>query len=232
MLDEMKVYLKVIQSKVVDECLCKDILKKISLLNVTEMSKDRMLIADLFCSVLQAIQENKINELEKEIIEAFKNISQIARTGKENSSLVIIDFLNHLYQHRNYVHQKIDISQDEILILLKDMEAIKFVLLICDEDGERYFPANRLLSNIVLDVNFINSRIEPYHINLLQLAVEMFKITGEVDPQEQFERLINTCNLHFIRYLDGTSTRIDTIDMTNYKYNNVMVFYNEREKKC
>ena len=97
MLDEMKVYLKVIQSKVVDECLCKDILKKISLLNVTEMSKDRMLIADLFCSVLQAIQENKINELEKEIIEAFKNISQIARTGKENSSLVIIDFLNHLY---------------------------------------------------------------------------------------------------------------------------------------
>ena len=231
MLDEMKVYLKVIQSKVVDECLCKDILKKISLLNVTEMSKDRMLIADLFCSVLQAIQENKINELEKEIIEAFKNISQIARTGKENSSLVIIDFLNHLYQHRNYVHQKIDISQDEILILLKDMEAIKFVLLICDEDGERYFPANRLLSNIVLDVNFINSRIEPYHINLLQLAVEMFKITGEVDPQEQFERLINTCNLHFIRYLDGTSTRIDTIDMTNYKYNNVMVFYNEREKK-
>ena len=116
------------------------------------------------------------------------------------------------------------------MILLDDLEPIKFLFLMCDENKERYFPAHRLLSNIVCDSHFIKSKIEPYHINILQLAVEMFKITGEEDPQKQFEQLINTCHLKFINYLDGKSIRVDTVDMANYKHNNVMVFYNREEK--
>ena len=75
-----------------------------------------------------------------------------------------------------------------------------------------------------------SSKIEPYHINLLQLAVEMYKITGGVNPQEQFEKLIDNCKLQFINYLDGTSIRVDTIDMANYRHNHVMVLTFVRKK--
>lgn len=231
MLIELKSYLEAIQSKVNDIELCKEILEKLARFNVIEMSKNRVLIADLFYSVLKSIQESEGDNLENEVIQAFKNISQIAQSGEESSSLILINFLNNLYQHRNGLFSKIDISKDETAILLKDLEPIKFILMICDEGGKRYFPINRLLSNIILDSNFITSRIEIYHINLLQLAVEMYSIIEDGNPQEQFEYLINECNLHFICYLDGTSTRVDTIDMANYRYNNVMVFYNEKDKK-
>lgn len=231
MLTELRSNLEAIQSKVNDIDLCKEVLKKLAGLNVTEMSKNRVLIADLLYSVLQSVQEIDGDKLEEEVFKAFKNISQIAISDKKSASLILVNFLNELYQRRDGTLSEINISVDEVVVLLNDLEPIKFVLLICDKDGKRYFPANRLLSNIILDSEFISSRIEPYHINLLQLAVEMYRITGDGNPQEQFERLINECNLHFIRYLDGTSTRVDTIDMANYRYNNVMVFYDEKEKK-
>lgn len=232
MLIELRSYLEAVQSEINDLNLCKEILKKLTELNVTEMSKDRVLIADLWYSVVKSIQEiDDDNKLENEVIESFNNISQIAKSGEDSSSLILINFLNDLYQHRNGMMSKINVSVQESTILLNDLEPIKFIFLICDEDENRYFPANRLLSNIVLDSHFISSKIEPYHINLLQLAVEMYRITGDADPQKQFEHLIKECNLHFINYLDGTSTRVDTIDMANYRYNNVMVFYNEKEKK-
>lgn len=231
MLTELRSSLEAIQSKVNDIELCREALEKIANLNVTEMSNNRALVADLFYVALEAIQEIKGDYLENEVLGAFKNVSQIAKPGEESASLILVNFLNDLYQHRKGISSEIKVSVDETIVLLKDLEAIKFIFLLCDEEGERYFPASRLLSNIVLDPTFISSKIEPYHINLLQLAVEMYRITGGVNPQEQFEKLIDNCKLQFINYLDGTSIRVDTIDMANYRYNHVMVFYNEKERK-
>jgi len=231
MLTELRSSLAAIQSKVNDIELCREALEKLANLNVTEMSKDRVLVADLFYVALEAIQEIKGDYLENEVFDAFKNVSQIAKPGEESASLILVNFLNDLYQHRKGTSSEIKISVDETIVLLKDLEPVKFIFLLCDEEGERYFPASRLLSNIVLDPTFISSKIEPYHINLLQLAVEMYRITGGVNPQEQFEKLIDDCKLQFINYLDGTSIRVDTIDMANYRHNHVMVFYNEKEKK-
>lgn len=231
MLSELRSDLEAIHSKANDIELVNGILEKLTTINVTEMTKDRILIADLFYATMVTIQEIEEEIPEKKVFEVFYNISQIAQSGEESASLILLNFLNDLYQHRSGQFTEIDVSADEIIVLLKDLEPIKFIFLLCDENEERYFPAHRLLSNIVCDPQFISSRIEPYHINLLQLAVEMFKMTGEEDPQKQFEQLIEECNLKFINYLDGASTRVDTVDMANYKHNNVMVFYNEQEKK-
>lgn len=48
MLTELRSSLAAIQSKVNDIELCREALEKLANLNVTEMSKDRILVADLF----------------------------------------------------------------------------------------------------------------------------------------------------------------------------------------
>lgn len=231
MLSELKSDLEAIYSKANNIELVNDILDKLSTINVTEMTKNRTLIADLFYATMVVIQETMESIPENKVFDAFYNISQIAQPGEESASLILLNFLNELFQHRSGLYTEIEISVDETIVLLKDLEPIKFIFLLCDENEERYFPANRLLSNIICDRKFISSRIEPYHINILQLAVEMFKFTGEEDSQKQFDHLIEECNLKFINYLDGTSVRVDTVDMANYKHNNVMVFFNEQEQK-
>lgn len=231
MLLELRSYLEAIHSKTNDFELVNAILEKLSIINVTEMTKDRTLIADLFYATMVVIQEDLEKIYENKVFTAFYNISQIAQPGEESASLILLNFLNELFQHRSGENIEFDVSPDETIVLLKDLDPIKFIFLLCDENGERYFPANRLLSNIICDRKFISSKIEPYHINILQLAVEMFKITGEENSQKQFDQLIDKCNLKFINYLDGTSIRVDTVDMANYKHNNVMVFYNEQENK-
>lgn len=234
MLKDFKSDLLAIQSNSEDYELCGLVLNKIANWNVSESSEDRETVAELFYATLKVIQSMESDEIIEKISEdailAFENINQIAKTGKESSSLVLIDFLNDLYQRRKNLSSKINVSQDELVILLKDLEPIKFIFLLCDQDGDRYFPINRLLSNIVMDPTFINTKIEPYHINLLQLAVEMYKVTRE-EVGGQFDELIEKCNLKFIEYLNGACIKVDTMDMCNYRNNQVMVFYDANKQK-
>ena len=92
MLTELRSSLEAIQSKVNDIELCREALEKIANLNVTEMSNDRALVADLFYVALEAIQEIKGDYLENEVFGAFKNVSQIAKPGEESASLILVHF--------------------------------------------------------------------------------------------------------------------------------------------
>ena len=230
MLSELRSDLEAIRGNANDIELINNVLDKLGTLNVTIMTEDRILVADLFYATMVSIQDNNLDVSEGKVLDVFENVSQISKSGEDSASLILLNFLNELYHHRSGQYTEIEVKPEELVVLLKDLEPIKFLFMMCDENNERYFPAHRLLSNIVCNPQFIKSKIEPYHINILQLAVEMFKITGEEDPQKQFEQLINTCHLKFINYLDGTSIRVDTVDMANYRHNNVMVFYNEFEQ--
>ncbi len=231
---DFKSDLLAVQANVGDLELCAELLKKIANWGVTESSDDKETVADLFYATLKAIQltENEctIERLYRDTFAAFDNINLIAKDGKNSSSLVLIDFLNELYQRRDSLTSKIEIPNEELRVLLSDLEPIKYIFKICDDDGKRYFPVNKLLENIILDQSFINTKIEPYHVNLIQLAVEMYKATSE-EPTEQFDELINTCHLGFIKYLDGACIRVDTMDMCNFRNNHVMVFYDIKNKK-
>ena len=233
MINGLKSDLLAVQANVGDLELCSNILQKIAKWNVSISSDDRETIADLFYAVLKSIQligdESIIENYYEDALDAFENINLIAKTEKSNSSLVLIDFLNELYQHRNNLSSIIELPQNDLLVLLSDLEPIKFIFKICDSAGKRFFPINKLLGNIILDSTFINTKIEPYHINLIQLAVEMYRATCQ-DPTNQFE-LINKCNLKFIKYLDGACIRVDTKDMCNFRYNQVMVFCDIKNEK-
>lgn len=222
-----------IQANPGDYDLCASLLQKIANWNVSESSEDRKTVAELFYATLKAIQamenDEVIEQFYNDTISSFENISLIAKTGKENSSLVLIDFLNELYQRRDKLNSKIELSQEELLVLLSDLEPVKYIFKIYDNEGVRFFPVNKLLGNIILDPEFINTKIEPYHINLIQLAVEMYKATCE--DTNEFNELIEKCNLKFINYLNGACIRVDTMDMCNFRNNQVMVFYDINEQK-
>lgn len=230
---DFKSDLLAIQANSGDLNLCSLLLNKIANWNVSVSSEDKETVADLFYATLKAIQGTEsdgiIEKFYGDTISAFENINLIAKTGKENSSLILIDFLNELYQRKNNLNSKIELSQEELLVLLSDLEPVKYIFKICDSDGTRFFPVNKLLGNIILDPSFINTKIEPYHINLIQLAVEMYKVTCE--DAEAFKELIEKCNLKFINYLNGACIRVDTMDMCNFRNNKVMVFYDVNAQK-
>lgn len=234
MIKEFKSDLFAVQANSGDVDLYNRVLRKIANWNVSESSEDRKVVAELFYSTLAAIQSTEndgmIETFYGDTIDAFKNISLIAKTGKDSACLVLIDFLNDLYQRRDKLSTKIKITQDELLVLLSDLGPVKYIFKITDSEGYRFFPVNKVLGNIILDPSFINTKIEPYHVNIIQLAVEMYKVTS-AGIDDQFEKLINECNLKFITYLDGTSSRIDTIDMCNFRNNQVMVFYDINAQK-
>lgn len=234
MLKDFQSDLFAIQANSNDVELISNTLKKVASIDISESSDDRILIADLYYASLKAIQamedDEIIKRLKDDIICAFENINLIAKSGEDSATLIIINFLNDLYQRREDLASGIELSHENLVVLLKDLDSIKFIFKFCDQDGKRYFPINRLLSNIILDSNFINTRIEPYHVNMFQLSVEMFKATSE-DPSVRFNELIKECNLKFVSYLDGACLRVDTMDMCNFRNNQVMIFYNVNMQK-
>lgn len=131
MLKDFKSDLLAIQSNSEDYELCGLVLNKIANWNVSESSEDRETVAELFYATLKVIQSMESDEIIEKISEdailAFENINQIAKTGKESSSLVLIDFLNDLYQRRKNLSSKINVSQDELVILLKDLRHHQYV---------------------------------------------------------------------------------------------------------
>ena len=99
---DFKSDLLAVQANSGDVNLCSLLLKKIANWNVSEASEDKRTVADLFYATLKAIQATEndriIEKFYDDTISAFENISLIAKNGKENSSLILIDFLNELYQ--------------------------------------------------------------------------------------------------------------------------------------
>lgn len=217
-----------------DEYLYRKVLCNIKSLDVTDLSEERELIAELFYQTLRAIQSiENVENAEKfhdDIIEAFENIKLIGKTNQSCNCLAIIDFLNELNLKMNNQTYNIELECKKLHILIRDLEPIKFIFKIRDDSDRRYFPINNLLGNIISDSEFFTNKIETYHIYIIQLALELFENISQ-DIKLKLKELVNNYNLKFINYLDSSCKRIDTKDMMNFTNNQVMVFYNGLEKK-
>lgn len=233
---DFKSELLALQAKIINKNLYHDELIKIADLNAIEIDEYKIELAELFYETLKQIQlinaESIIKEFHNDVIRAFYNISLINSSNENHSSVFIINFLNILFRSRDEAKllTKSCLVEDKLEILLRDLDPIKFIFNMVDENGKRYFPINKLLNEIIGDENFINTSIERYHLNVLKLAVEMYSITND-DPSKEFNYLISNCNLKFIKYLNGTSELIDTKDMSNFKKNNVMLFFDSENDK-
>lgn len=225
--NEIKEYLNVLQIGQDDEAIslqaCRFILSK----DIRYLSDNRVEVAALFyqilCSFQRIYDEEPHLKAGKIVVNLFTHIALINAdigTQSEDSNLMTIWFLNQLKQGA-------DVNQTSmkscIGTLMSGLEDIHFVFEI-ENEGVRVFPIDKLISNVIMDATFLNvSSITPYHIQMLQLAVQLFV---EQADKQLLQQLITECKLEFLNFMDGSHRIIDTNDFLNYQKNGVMIFYN------
>ena len=206
-----------------------------------ELSEYRLLVAALYCQLLQYCQSmykgNVPQDIVEELLQTFESIEQIGveATEKErnDSNLTTVWFLHELKTHGKVGDVwKIEdeLLQKSIQILIQELDNIYFVFDI-KENEQYFFPIHNMIAKVVERPEFvdINNPLGIYQIHILQLAVRLF-INCE-DKQKILQTLIDQCNLRFIKYLNTSGYIIDTLDLLNYQKNGVMIFYDAMTNK-
>lgn len=204
-------------------------------LGLQELSVNRILIASVYCQLLQYCQVLYEEQAPEEIIDGllfvFENIERIGEEAtekeKEDSSLITVWFLHELKLHRELGDTwRLDdkMLRQSLDILLRELDNIHFIFEI-KVDGHFVFPINDMIAKVVAKPEFISSDspLSTYHIHILQLAVKLF-INNESE-QKILQELLDRCNLKFINYLHLPGKIIDTPDLLNHQRNGVMIFY-------
>lgn len=199
------------------------------------LSDCRLLVATVYCHLLQYCQsmyeECVPEEIIKELLNTFRNIEQIGveatEEEKKNSNLITVWFLHELNVHKetgDVWNIEDNMLRKSVQILLQELNSIYFVFNI-KEKGQNVFPIHNMIAKVVGKQEFvdINNPLGVYHIHILQLAVKLF--TNRSDKQQILNTLVDQCNLRFIEYLGTSKYIIDTMDLLNYQKNGVMIFY-------
>ena len=110
--------------------------------------------------------------------------------------------------------------------LLSVLADIRFLFYLT-KNGVRVFPLHTLLTQVIQGETFMNRDLSAAKIQILRLAVMMFKEEPQVE--QILSKIERECNLKFLRFLRDANARIvDTDQLMNYLKNGVLVFYKEK----
>lgn len=237
----LKIYLQALQAGEYRENIISGTIQQLESCSLQELSENRLLVATVYCQLLQYCQSMYEAEIPERIItdllSVFENIEQIGAEAteeeKEDSNLVTVWFLHELRVHRESgdvwnINDKT--LRDSIHVLLQELDNLYFVFEI-KKNGEYVFPIHEMITKVVEKPEFVNvdNPLSLYHIHILQLAVRLF--TNSTDGQKIIQTLIMQCNLKFINYLHLSGEIIDTPDLLNYQKNGVMIFHNKETNR-
>jgi len=233
----LKTYLQALQAGEYSENVISGTIQQLEACSLQELSENRLLVAAVYCQLLQycqSIYETEIPEpIITDLLNVFENIEQIGTEAteeeKEDSNLITVWFLHELRVHRESgdvwnINDKT--LRDSIHVLLQELDNLYFVFEI-KKNGEYVFPIHEMITKVVEKPEFVNADnpLSLYHIHILQLAVRLF--TNSTDGQKIIQTLIIQCNLKFINYLRLSGDIIDTPDLLNYQKNSVMIFHDK-----
>ena len=237
----LETYLQALQAGKYGENIIAGTIQKLESCSLQELSEHRLLVAAVYCQLLQychSIYEAGIPEqIIEDLLNVFENIEQIGAEAteeeKENSNLITVWFLHELKAHResgDVWNINDETLRDSMSILLQELDNLYFVFEI-KKDGEYIFPIHEMITKVVEKPEFVNvdNPLSLYHIHILQLAVKLF--TYNIDGQKIIQTLMKQCNLQFINYLHSSGEIIDTPDLLNYQKNGVMIFYNKETNR-
>ena len=238
---KLKTYLQALQAGKHEEKIILEAIEELKSCNLQELSEYRILIAEVYCRLLQYCQTMYEADVPEHIVanllEVFVNIEQIGieatEEEKKDSNLITVWFLHELKVHKesgDVWNIDDEMLRNVVQVLLKELDNIYFIFEI-KENGQYVFPIHEMIATVVKEPGFvdINNPLGIYHIHILQLAVRLF--TDNTDKQKILQTLVEECKLRFINYLHSSGCIIDTPELLNYQKNGVMIFCDKETNK-
>ena len=188
-------------------------------------------IAKLFCRAVGSLDQNVIpkDEIKKAILDAFNNIRTIANNAHHNGELMCIDLLNLLCSEEDKLDE---ISKDDFVLLLDNLEKIRCIFKISDVTSNLVFPIGRLLFRLINSDNLFTEIEKASSVQALMLALQIFDKSQYPQELKDIEKMVNGKNLKFIEYLYHDSIRLGDKDWKkNYERNGLLVLYDNTENK-
>lgn len=154
--EQIEIFLKQIELQADEILVCK-IMDYIYKCNANEITGLEQKIASLFCRSIACLSQDTITETVKEsIIAAFDNIKTMANNSKGTSELRTIYLLNQVYKKDTKAEYD-EVVEEEFGDLLDNLERIRILFKLFDEEQKEIFPIRALL--FILILYFFNNLI-------------------------------------------------------------------------
>src|SRR5699024_1156050 len=161
---KIEAYLHALQLGKHNEKLVNSTIERLKRCELKELSSRRILVATLYCRLLQYCQDlypvNVPDSIVEKLLEAFDNIESISVEAEqqelEDSSLITVWFLHELKNHRGLGDVWTiddDRLRQSIEILLKELDNIHFIFEV-KMDGHFVFPINDMIAKVVAKPEF------------------------------------------------------------------------------
>ena len=200
---------KTLQLPNVDEKVLYKSIDDFSSLNTSDLNQSKKLTIDVFYLISAHIKDRELanSKLINKYKKSFENIRTLDTNGmKETSKILVFKFLKEL--HNDILNQ--DTNKDtfkkmceDIKGIFSELDSIRFVFRIQNEDKTLFFPISYLLFNILLnDEQFYDNDTLIYKI---RIALEIFK-TGEFDDEKNIlSQMEKKYNIKLISYMMDAS---------------------------
>lgn len=148
MKDKIETFLKRIDLKPEMKLIC-DIFEFIYECDAKKIVGLEERMAALFCrSVAYLPQDDIPEEVKNLLLNAFLNIRTMANQRNGTSELRTIYLLNQVYQS-NAKTEYDEIIEEDFELLLDNLEKIRILFRIVDDNADEYFPISSLLFNLI-----------------------------------------------------------------------------------
>lgn len=222
------------------------LIEDFSKLNTLEIDNCKGIALDVFYQISSLIKDEQLKNdyLIKAYKKSFENIVNIVNEETENSSrfqeienpsrFLVFSFLKDLYnnilEQNNSLFDKMLQDMDAIC---SELETIRYVFRIQNDDGSLYFPISELLFHVLLNDDYHNDVWDDKLIYKLRIALEIFKTNKFKDKKKIMDQMSNDYNIKIIDYMADIKNSFlgeDEEWKLNLKHNKVIcIIRNERE---
>lgn len=202
-----------------------DFLKEINTVEISIVD-----ISKLFCHVISKFDKDCIERYVNDIWQAFLNIKQSAQTISSESSPTteerVLLFLRDLVNEEESVSVKI---LSDFKAVCEGLERIKYIFILKNEDGKKYFPIGNLLKKVMESYHYLTD-LDPNTISTFILAMEMFALENDIQSQEELSAIVDKYNLEGLKIL-FKGNQLNRSWKQNLKANNVLVLIDENNNR-
>lgn len=205
-----------------------DILNALTNVNTNEIPSD--CISSLFCHVVSKFDEDSIKNKGGAIWNAFHNIHTIAEfiKSKDDPSTEerILLFLHDLINDEDQVSDKIF---EDFKAICGELEEIKYIFIMKNENEKHYFPIEILLQKVMSSYKELK-KLDSKAINTFILAMEMFTLENDINNRDALNSIVDNFHLEGLKIL-FKGNQVYSSWKENLKQNGVLVLVDRDNHK-